>query len=118
MPIYQAPEQISLAAAHTEWLEENYACARGITTDLSPVFQILENTLQPDIQDGLIMANARSRMRMMTFYAYAGHYKMLVVGTGNKVEDFGIGFFTKYGDGGVDISPLGRSDEVGGLSDW
>ena len=107
MPIYQAPEQVSLAAEHMEWLEKNYECARGITTDLSPVFQILEKTLPPDIQDGLTMANARSRMRMMTLYAYAAHHRMLVVGTGNKVEDFGIGFFTKYGDGGIDISPIG-----------
>ena len=52
------------------------------------------------------MANTRSRLRMTTLYAFACHHKMLVVGTGNKVEDFGIGFFTKYGDGGVDISPI------------
>ena len=106
IPIYQAPEQISLAVEHMEWLEQDYPCVRGITTDLSPVFQILEKTLPPDIQDELTMANTRSRMRMMTLYAYATHHRMLVVGTGNKVEDFGIGFFTKYGDGGVDISPI------------
>lgn len=52
------------------------------------------------------MANTRARLRMTTLYAYAGHYKLLVAGTGNKVEDFGIGFFTKYGDGGVDLSPI------------
>jgi NAD+ synthase len=107
MPIYQAPEQVSLAAEHMEWLEKNYECVRGITTDLSPAFQTLEKTFPPDIQDGLTMANTRSRIRMMMLYAYATHDRMLVVGTGNKVEDFGIGFFTKYGDGGVDISPIG-----------
>ena len=107
MPIYQASEQVSLAAEHMERLEKNYECVRGITTDLSPAFQILEKTFPPDIQDGLTMANTRSRIRMVTLYAYATHHRMLVVGTGNKVEDFGIGFFTKYGDGGVDISPIG-----------
>ena len=59
-----------------------------------------------DIRDELTMANTRSRMRMLTLYAFAAHYKMLVVGTGNKVEDFGVGFYTKYGDGGVDLSPI------------
>ena len=107
MPIYQAPEQVSLAEQHTEWLEKNYDHVRGMTTDLTPVFQALAKTFPPDIQDGLTMANTRSRMRMVTLYTYATHHRMLVVGTGNKVEDFGIGFFTKYGDGGVDISPIG-----------
>lgn len=107
MPIYQAPEQVSLAAEHMEWLEKNYEGVRGITTDLTPAFQALEKTFPPDIQDGLTMANTRSRMRMMTLYTYATHLRMLVVGTGNKIEDFGIGFYTKYGDGGVDISPIG-----------
>ena len=107
MPIYQAPEQVSLAGQHIEWLEKNYDHVRGITTDLTPAFQALEKTFPPDIQDGLTMANTRSRIRMVTLYAHATHHRMLVVGTGNKVEDFGIGFFTKYGDGGVDISPIG-----------
>jgi len=106
MPIYQAPEQVSLAEQHIRWLEKNYDRARGITTDLTPAFQAFEKTFPPDIQDGLTMANTRSRMRMVTLYTYATHHRMLVVGTGNKVEDFGIGFFTKYGDGGVDISPI------------
>jgi len=106
MPIYQAPEQVSLAAQHIGWLEKNFDHVRGITIDLTPVFQALEKTFPPDIQDGLTMANTRSRLRMVTLYAYASH-KMLVVGTGNKIEDFGVGFYTKYGDGGVDISPIG-----------
>ena len=106
MPIYQAPEQVSLAEQHMEWLEKNYDHARGIKTDLTPAFQAIEKTFPPDIQDGLTMANTRSRMRMVTLYAYATHHRMLVVGTGNKVEDFGVGFYTKYGDGGVDILPI------------
>ena len=60
----------------------------------------------PDVRDGLTMANTRSRLRMVTLYAVASHYGMLVAGTGNKVEDFGVGFYTKYGDGGVDLSPI------------
>ncbi|MBL7225291.1 MAG: NAD(+) synthase [Desulfobacteraceae bacterium] len=106
MPIYQAPGQVSLAEQHIRWLETNYDQVRGIKTELTPVFQALERTLPLDIQDGLTMANTRSRMRMVTLYAYATHHRMLVVGTGNKVEDFGVGFYTKYGDGGVDILPI------------
>lgn len=106
MPICQAPEQVSLARQHIEWLEQNYNSVRGIETDLTPAFRALEKTFPSDIQDGLTMANTRSRLRMITLYAYATHHKMLVAGTGNKVEDFGVGFYTKYGDGGVDISPI------------
>jgi len=106
MPICQASEQVSLARQHIEWLEQNYNQVRGIETDLTPAFQALEKTFPSNIQDGLTMANTRSRLRMVTLYAYASHHKMLVAGTGNKVEDFGVGFYTKYGDGGVDISPI------------
>ena len=74
--------------------------------DLTPPFQAIEKAFPDDIQDGLTMASTRSRVRMLGLYAFASHHKMLVVGTGNKVEDFGVGFYTKYGDGGVDISPL------------
>jgi NAD+ synthase len=105
MPIYQAPKQVSLAGQHIQWLEENYECARGITSDLTPAFQALEKTFPAEIQDGLTMANTRSRLRMVALYAFASH-KRLVVGTGNKIEDFGVGFYSKYGDGGVDISPI------------
>ncbi|MDM8552625.1 NAD(+) synthase [Desulfobacterales bacterium HSG2] len=106
MPICQASEQVSLARQHIEWLEQNYSQVRGIETDLTSAFQALEKTFPSNIQDGLTMANTRSRLRMVTVYAYASHHKMLVAGTGNKVEDFGVGFYTKYGDGGVDISPI------------
>jgi NAD+ synthase len=83
-----------------------YNRVKVVMIDLTPAFQGFENTLPKEIQDGLSMANTRSRIRMITLYAYASHYKMLVAGTGNKVEDFGVGFYTKYGDGGVDLSPI------------
>ena len=106
MPIYQVPEQVSLSGRHIRWLEKHYECTRGITTDLTPAFQALEKTFPLYIKDGLTMANTRSRLRMVTLYAYASHER-LVVGTGNRIEDFGVGFYTKYGDGGVDLSPIG-----------
>ena len=106
MPLYQASEQISLSEQHINWLEAHYPNVNGIKIDLTPAFQALEKTLPSQLQDGLTMANTRSRLRMITLYAAATHHKMLVVGTGNKVEDFGVGFYTKYGDGGVDLSPI------------
>jgi len=106
MPIYQASDHLSLAQQHIKWLERNHAQVNGITIDLTPPFQALEKSFPTDIQDGHTMANTRSRMRMVALYAFATHHRMLVVGTGNKVEDFGVGFYTKYGDGGVDILPI------------
>jgi len=106
LPIYQPEQQLSLAEQHISWLEARFQNVRGVEVDLTPAFKSLEKTLPSDIQDGLSMANTRSRLRMLTLYAFATHNKMLVTGTGNKVEDFGVGFFTKYGDGGVDISPI------------
>lgn len=106
MPIYQASQQLSLSEQHIAWLEQNFNQVRGVKVDLTSAFHALEESFPPDVQDGLTMANTRARMRMLTLYAFASHYKMLVAGTGNKVEDFGVGFFTKYGDGGVDISPI------------
>jgi len=106
MPIYQATDQVTRSFEHIQWLEETYETVRGIDVDLTPTFKTIEETLPAEIQDGLSMANTRSRLRMLTLYAFSTHYRMLVAGTGNKVEDFGVGFFTKYGDGGVDISPI------------
>ncbi len=106
MPIHQDPHQVSLSQQHIEWLEQRHGRVRGVQTDITPVFQSFEQVLPATVQDGLTMANTRSRLRMITLYAFAGHHKMLVAGTGNKVEDFGVGFYTKYGDGGVDISPI------------
>jgi NAD+ synthase len=106
MPIHQAPDQASRSEQHIQWLEKRFANVRGIKADLTTAFQALQHCLPEKIQDDLTLANTRSRMRMITVYAFATHHQMLVVGTGNKVEDFGVGFFTKYGDGGVDISPI------------
>ena len=106
MPILQAKSQDSLSSRHIAWLENDFPNVQGTRVDLSEAFLSLGRTLPPDIQDELSMANTRSRLRMLTLYAYATHHRFLVVGTGNKVEDFGVGFFTKYGDGGVDISPI------------
>jgi len=106
MPIYQGSDQISLSEQHIQWLENRHPYAKGIKIDLTSIFKSVEDSYPQDIQDGLTMANTRSRIRMVTLYAYAAHHRMLVAGTGNKVEDFGVGFYTKYGDGGVDISPI------------
>ena len=106
MPIYTPKDQLILAESHLKWLQANFSDVQGVTLDLTQVFQSVENTFPADLQDGLTMANTRSRLRMATLYAYATHYRLLVTGTGNKVEDFGVGFFTKYGDGGVDIGPI------------
>lgn len=106
MPIHQAAEQISLSEKHIQRLEKTFNNVKGLKVELTPAFEALKKTLPTDIQDGLTMANTRARLRMLTLYAVASHNKMLVTGTGNKVEDFGVGFFTKYGDGGVDISPI------------
>lgn len=106
MPIQQAPAQFELSTRHIEALTGRHPNAEALATDLTPVFKALSETLPEAIQDPLTMANARARLRMLTLYAFAGHRQCLVAGTGNKVEDFGVGFFTKYGDGGVDISPI------------
>lgn len=106
MPIYQAEDQIGLSDQHIRWLKKHHDSVRGIELGLTSPFQSLEEAFPKEIQDDLTMANTRSRLRMITLYAYASHHKMLVVGTGNKVEDFGVGFYAKYGDGGVDISPI------------
>ncbi len=106
MPIYQAIDQVTRSFEHIQWMEETYETVKGIDVDLTPTFKTIAAALPAEIQDGLSMANTRSRLRMLTLYAFSTHYRMLVAGTGNKVEDFGVGFFTKYGDGGVDISPI------------
>lgn len=106
MPIHQVVEQHTLAARHIEWLLERFDAVKTHTVDLTPPFEALKKVLPAGIQDDLTMANTRARLRMTTLYSFSSHYRMLVAGTGNKVEDFGVGFFTKYGDGGVDISPI------------
>jgi NAD+ synthase len=106
MPIHQDPDQVSRASVHNAWLKKKYPNVTPKDLDLTPVFDSIQSHFPSDIQDGLTMANTRSRLRMLTLYAFAGHHRLLVTGTGNKVEDFGVGFYTKYGDGGVDISPI------------
>ena len=110
MPIRQKIDQFDRAAEHIAALVAQYANARGETVDLTPTFEqfertVLSGSLKSPNQD-LALANTRSRLRMTTLYYYGQINGLLVAGTGNKVEDFGVGFFTKYGDGGVDISPI------------
>lgn len=106
MPIRQFKNEFDRSSEHIAWLKKNYNNVESATVDLTPALEVLENTFDKDLQDFLTMANTRARLRMTTLYAYATRYKLLVAGTGNKVEDFGIGFYTKYGDGGVDVSPI------------
>lgn len=106
MPIFQESDQLSRASAHNAWLKEKFSNVTAVDLDLTPVFFSIQDSFPFDIQDDLTMANTRSRLRMLALYAFASHNRLLVAGTGNKVEDFGVGFYTKYGDGGVDISPI------------
>jgi NAD+ synthase len=106
MPIRQYKVEFDRSAEHINWLKKNFSNVTSDTVNLTDIFEKIENDFPGDIQDFLTMANTRARLRMLTLYAFAGHHKMLVAGTGNKIEDFGVGFFTKYGDGGVDISPI------------
>lgn len=109
MPIHQAENQITRAHNHIEWLQKNFKKISVQQVNLSPVFDSLIAVFpKAENEEQLLMslANTRARLRMTTLYYFAGLKGYLVAGTGNKVEDFGIGFFTKYGDGGVDISPI------------
>ncbi|MCT4580217.1 MAG: NAD(+) synthase [Flavobacteriales bacterium] len=106
MPILQPPSQFDRSNEHIAWLKSNFNSITSYTTDLTTTFEQISKDLPHTIQDHLTMANVRARLRMTTLYAYAGHHGYLVAGTGNKIEDFGVGFFTKYGDGGVDLSPI------------
>lgn len=104
MPIHQSPDQLQRAHNHIEWLKQKYSNVESFEFDLTSTFETFKSLFSTE--DKLALANSRSRLRMTTLYQIAGMSKGLVVGTGNKVEDFGIGFFTKYGDGGVDLSPI------------
>ena len=105
MPIKQKTSQHDLSLKHQEWLIKNFDNVEAHTLNLDRLFKIFESTLS-DFDNELGMANSRARIRMATLYQVAASNKGIVVGTGNKVEDFGVGFYTKYGDGGVDISPI------------
>ena len=105
MPIKQKSSQHDLSLKHQEWLVKNFNNVEAHTLNLDKLFETFENTLSK-FDSELGMANSRARIRMTTLYQVAAANKGIVVGTGNKVEDFGVGFYTKYGDGGVDISPI------------
>ena len=103
MPIKQKSSQHDLSLKHQEWLVKNFDNVEAHTLNLDKLFETFEDTLS-NFDSELGMANSRARIRMTTLYQVAAANKGIVVGTGNKVEDFGVGFYTKYGDGGVDIS--------------
>jgi len=111
MPIRQNRKLDNRSSMQADWLLERYKNVTYVSMDMTPVFTAFEKKLEPICRDSrditLAFANSRARLRMMTLYQIAQSYGGIVVGTGNRVEDFGVGFFTKYGDGGVDISPIG-----------
>ena len=105
MPIKQNLSQHDLSLRHLDFLKNNFNNVEVQTIELDSVFSSFQNTMKSHDSD-LAFANSRSRLRMVTLYQVAQSNNGIVVGTGNKVEDFGVGFYTKYGDGGVDISPI------------
>ena len=108
MPIMQNKNEVNRASNHIKWLQKKFNNVIHKSVDLNDVFNSFKNAVEEknDKNNFLSLANSRSRLRMTTLYYFAGINNYLVAGTGNKVEDFGIGFYTKYGDGGVDISPI------------
>jgi NAD+ synthase len=106
MPINQNISQYNLSNQHIGWLKGKWDNVEDHIIDLTETYEVFNSKLNDFNVSDLSMANTRARLRMSTLYALAGSNNGIVVGTGNKVEDFGVGFFTKYGDGGVDISPI------------
>ena len=109
MPIHQAESHVSRAREHIAQLKARFPNVSSTETDLTTVFETFKENVSTDTDEHrlhLSLANTRARLRMTTLYYFAGIYGLLVAGTGNKVEDFGVGFYTKYGDGGVDLSPI------------
>ncbi|WP_027138577.1 NAD(+) synthase [Gaetbulibacter saemankumensis] len=109
MPIHQAPSQVSRALNHIKWMQSRFDNVSMTQVNLTPVFDSLVASLPPvenEEERFMSLANTRARLRMTSLYYFAALDKLLVAGTGNKVEDFGVGFYTKYGDGGVDLSPI------------
>jgi len=109
MPIHQAENQVTRAKEHIEQLKKRFTNVTDTKVNLTSTFEDFKNSV-PNVESSpqvdLSLANTRARLRMTTLYYFAGLYGYLVAGTGNKVEDFGVGFYTKYGDGGVDLSPI------------
>lgn len=109
MPIHQHASHVSRAKEHIDQLKKRFTNVSSIESDLTLVFETFKKEVPTNFEESklnLTLANTRARLRMTTLYYYAGVHGLLVAGTGNKVEDFGVGFFTKYGDGGVDLSPI------------
>ncbi|MFS4417860.1 NAD(+) synthase [Maribacter sp. 2307ULW6-5] len=109
MPIHQAANQASRASRHIDWLQGQFSQVNRLSVELTPVFDTLVAAFPPVEKEEdrfMSLANTRARLRMTTLYYFAALHRYLVAGTGNKVEDFGVGFYTKYGDGGVDLSPI------------
>ncbi|MUU78876.1 NAD(+) synthase [Winogradskyella endarachnes] len=109
MPIHQAASHVTRAQEHIAQLKQRYANVKDTRVDLTPVFEEFKTEVSLEGKDttvNMALANTRARLRMTTLYYHAGLLGLLVAGTGNKVEDFGVGFYTKYGDGGVDLSPI------------
>lgn len=109
LPIHQAKSQVNRANEHISFLKKQYNNVNEVEVDLTSTFEDFK-TVVPKVDASpkvdLSLANTRARLRMTTLYYFAGLHGLLVAGTGNKIEDFGVGFFTKYGDGGVDLSPI------------
>lgn len=109
MPIHQDERQVTRAKEHIAQLKKRFANVTNVEVNLTQTFENLKTavpTVERTDQLNLSLANTRARLRMTTLYYFAGLHKYLVAGTGNKVEDFGVGFYTKYGDGGIDLSPI------------
>ena len=109
LPIHQAPNQVARGRDHIELLKQEFANVSNTEVNLTSVFEGFKTQVPKNADDtflDLSLANTRARLRMTTLYYFAGLHRYLVAGTGNKVEDFGVGFYTKYGDGGVDLSPI------------
>lgn len=109
MPIHQHESHVSRAREHIEQLKKRFPNVSNTLVDLTSIFETFKKEVPADFEEcrlHLTLANTRARLRMTTLYYFAGVHGYLVAGTGNKVEDFGVGFFTKYGDGGVDLSPI------------
>lgn len=107
LPLRQRKEEHTRAINHISYLTKKYKNVKSLEIDLSASFSQLESSLPSEtVANKLAMANTRSRLRMTTLYAIGQANNLLVAGTGNKIEDFGVGFYTKYGDGGVDVSPI------------
>ncbi|GAK93703.1 NAD synthetase [Nonlabens ulvanivorans] len=109
MPIHQHQDHVTRAQEHIKQLKSRFDNVNDVRSDLTPVFDSFINNM-PDTEDNALVeltrGNTRARLRMTTLYYHGGVNGLLVAGTGNKVEDFGVGFYTKYGDGGVDVSPI------------